>query len=511
MKLQGFIGPAYQLNSANVDAQRCVNLYPEVIESGNGKGGQVAYLKKTPGLDDLFTLGDGPIRLIHAENFERDNPVEKNIVYVFSGYKVFACSYVNGSWQTKEITRSNGAPGYNSELDSNVGPISAHSVKVSSTSYKTFFVDGYNNFIIESTNYDGGGTVYSPLAAFAFPPVLGATQVSWIDGYLILIQKNSNQFYVSEWNGTAFDPLNFATAEGNPDNIVAQIALNRDLWLFNTQSTEIFTNTGNPDFPFERVQSGFIEQGCSAAFSVAKTAGVVFWLSRDESGSGMVMAAGGPTPQRISTHAIEQAISTYSDISTARGYTYQKDGHSFYVLNFSEATWVYDLTTKLWHERAYLNDGILERHRGDTHAFLPNLGIHLIGDYQNNKVYELKESIKTDSGQEIKRLRSCPHISNEILGRIFHTSLQVGMETGIGLDGSAQGSDPKIMLRFSDDGGHTWSNEKQAAIGKLGNYKTRAIWRRLGQSRDRVYEVSVSDPIDVTFIDAIIDAQGGGN
>lgn len=509
MKLQGFIGPAYKLKSSNVDAQRCVNLYPEIIESGSGKGAQVAYLKKTPGLEEIFSLGDGPIRLIHVENFERDNPTEKNIVYVFSGSQVYACSYQSGAWQTKRLIRT-GTLAVDIGLDTVNGPISAHSIKVSPTSYKTFFVDGYNNYIIESVNNDGGGTTYADVAAFAYPPVIGATQVTWIDGYLILITKASNQFNVSSWLGTSFDPLDYATAEGNPDNIVAQIALNRDLWLFNTVSTEIFTNTGNPDFPFERVQSGYFEQGCAAAFSVAKTGGTVLWLSRDESGQGMVVASSGPSPVRISTHAIEYAISTYTDISTARAYTYQNEGHSFYVLNFDEATWVYDLTTKMWHERAYLNNGVLERHRGQTHGFLPNLGIHLVGDHETNQVYQLKENLNTDDGVAIKRLRSAPHISNE-LKRIFYGSLQIDLETGVGLDGSVQGSDPMIMMRFSDDGGHTWSNEKQAAIGTLGNYKTRAIWRRLGQSRDRVFEISVTDPIDVTFIDAEIEIEPGGN
>lgn len=507
MKLQGFIGPAYKLKSVNVDAQRCVNLYLEIIESGSGKGAQVAYLKKTPGLERLFTLGDGPIRLIHVENFERDNPTEKNIVYVFSGAKVYACSYQGGAWQTKLLTR---AGPFGEVLSTTTGPISAHSIKVSPTSYKTFFVDGNNNYIIDSTNNDGGGIVYTDVLTLGFTPVLGATQVTWIDGYLILISKASNQFYVSAWLGTSFNPLDYATAEGNPDNIVAEVALNRDLWLFNTVSIEIFTNTGNPDFPFERVQSGYIEQGCAAAFSVAKTGGAVLWLSRDESGQGMVMASSGPSPQRISTHAIEYAISTYADISSARAYTYQNEGHSFYVLNFDEASWVYDLTTKLWHERAYLNNGTLERHRGQTHGFLPGLGIHLVGDYQSGKIYQLKENVNTDDGAAVKRLRSAPHVSNE-LKRIFYGLLQIDLETGIGLDGSVQGSDPQIMMRFSDDGGHTWSNEKQAAIGKLGNYKTRAIWRRLGQSRDRIFEVSVTDPIDVTLIDAEIEIEPGGN
>lgn len=500
MKLQGFIGPAYQLQSVAVDAQRCINLFPEAIESGAGKAGQVAYLKSTPGLTQLFSVGPGPIRLVHIENFERDNPVEKAVVYVVSGSEVWACSYQYGAWSTKLC----------GSISTATGAVSAHSIKKStSPRYQTVFVDGDNNYLVRSDDYDGGYASFGNFASFAFPPVLGATQVTWIDGYLIMIAKDTSRFYVSDWQGLTFNALSFASAEGNPDNIVGLASLNRDLILFNKVSTEIFTNTGNAAFPFERVGNGFVEVGCCAAFSVAKTSEAVFWLGQDSSGRGVVYAANNISPQRISTHAIEAEIATYASISSARAYTYQSEGHSFYVLNFAEATWVYDIKTKMWHQRSYLYQGNFERHRVESLCYIPNLGIHVGGDYAINKVYQLDPSAKTDFGNPIKRLRSSPHLSQD-LQNVFYKALQIDLEQGVGTSGTGQGVDPQMMMRYSDDGGRTWSSELLGAIGKIGEYKTRTKWRRLGKCRDRVFEVSVSDPVDVNLIDAQIDVELGG-
>jgi hypothetical protein len=178
---------------------------------------------------------------------------------------------------------------------------------------------------------------------------------------------NSGQFQITGLNDVTVDALDVATAEGSPDNLVGLISDHRDLWLFGTDSTEVFFNSGNADFPFERIQGAFIEHGCAAKFSIAKMANTVFWLGQDDKGNGIVLMAKGYQPQRISTHAVEQAIQSYGDISDAKAYTYQQNGHNFYVLNFSAAqtTWVYDLTTNLWHERVYMNQGSYERHRAD--------------------------------------------------------------------------------------------------------------------------------------------------
>lgn len=502
MKFQGFVGPTYSLKSVNVDCQRCVNLYPELIESGTGKEGQVAYLKSTPGLNKLFTVGSGPIRMIHVDDPKIDVNNPANRVFIASGSEMYKATYASGVWTTSKL----------GDLSTSSGPIKAASSQIDLG--VTVFVDGVKNYLF--WRYVSGTPTesFNDFSSFGYIGAPKATHVIWVDGYFIFNSGGTSQFYISDWGSLNVSPLSFASAEGDPDNIVAVISNHRDLWLLNERTTEVFSDTGNASFPFERVQGGFIEKGCMAPFSVARIDGVIFWLGQDSSGQGIVYAAQGLTPQRVSTHSIEAKIKTYASPSSATGYAYQSCGHSFYVLNFAEGTWVFDLSTKLWHERAYTDSGTLTRHRADCVAYLPALGIHLAGDFSNNKIYKLDEDYYSDDGDAITRMRIAPHVSNS-LNRVFYKALSLDMETGIGLDGGVQGSDPQVMLQYSNDGGHTWSDEAWASagqkIGGIGDFKKRVIWRRLGMARDRVFKIVITDPVPVTLLGAELDLEGGNS
>ena len=129
-----------------------------------------------------------------------------------------------------------------------------------------------------------------------------------------------------------------------------------------------------------------------------------------------------------------------------------------------------------------------------------------MGDYRNSNVYALDLDDFSDNNEIQKWLRSwraLPTGANN-LKRSAQQSLQLDLETGVGLN-LGQGSDPQVMLRWSDDGGHTWSNEHWVSIGKIGEYYRRAIWRRLGMTlkiRDRVYEISGTDPVKIAIVGA---------
>lgn len=499
MKFQGFIGPSYNLPNKPVDVQRSINIYPEIVESGTGKEAQVAYFKSSEGLKLLFELGQGPIRLIYFDGLEKDDGTyfQQNRVFVVSGSKVFRLTW-NGldGWNTLEL----------GELGTSEGQVSAASLSIDFG--VTVFVDGSDeNYVYHKT--DSSTETFESFTDAGYEPIERATQVIWLDGYLIFQVEDSNQFYVNEWNSLNVPALNFASAEGSPDNIVSIISNNRDLWLLNERSVELWANTGNADFPFERMQGGFIENGCLAPFSVAKIDGLVFWLGRNSNGQGVIYAASGANHQRISTHAIERQLLSFQNIENAKAYTYQIGGHSFYLINFEETSYVYDLTTKMWHERMFTNDGVLERHRGEHLVFFPDFGRHIVGDYENAKLYYLDTDTYADDDAPLTRMRVFPHVSNG-LKNVFVKSLQLDMETGIGLvESTEQGYDPQVMMRFSDDGGKTWSNETWVSAGKLGEYKTRCIWRRLGRSRDRVFEISMSDPVSCTWLSAEIELEAG--
>ena len=123
----------------------------------------------------------------------------------------------------------------------------------------------------------------------------------------------------------------------------------------------------------------------------------------------------------------------------------------------------------------------------------------------------------TDNGKAIRRLRRAPHIVTD-LQRQYFEELQIQFQPGVGLNGNPTplnegvvGSDPQAMLRWSNDGGSTWSNEHWVTIGKIGKYKNRAIWRRLGWSRDKVFEVVITDPVFPAIISANLKATEGEN
>jgi len=476
MKFVGFIGPSYTLQSVNADCQRCVNLYPEIDELGSAKEQSVASLVGTPGLQLIATLPLSPFRGCFTSS--------KGQLYAVGGNGFYK---ISNTWNVTFV-------GY---LLSTTGQVS-----FADNGTSVVVVDGSNGYVLTIASDD--------FTQISDPDFLGADMVTFQDGYFIFNKPNSGQFYISGINSTDLDALDIATSEGNPDNIVGLISDHRDLWIFNKSSIEVFFNSGNADFPFERVQGAFIEHGCAAKFSIAKMNNTVYWVGQDDKGNGMVFQASGYQPTRISTHALELAIRSYGDVSGAVAWTYQENGHHFYVLNFTNAktTWVFDTTTNLWHERTYNNAGIQERHRANGHSFAYNS--HVVGDYANGKIYKLNSAYYKDDTAEIIRIRAAPHVSSDLV-RMFHNSLQVDLEGGVGLDGSSQGIDPKIMMQFSDDGGHSWSNEKWSDIGQIGAFKARAIWRRLGQSRDRVYRLTISDPIKVTLLNAQIDVMSGAS
>jgi hypothetical protein len=236
------------------------------------------------------------------------------------------------------------------------------------------------------------------------------------------------------------------------------------------------------------------------------------YVSKNNRGEAMIVRMNGYFPERISTHAVETTL-VNQNVSDAIAWTYQLEGHEVYVVTFPSIgtnglTWAYDQTTALWHKWLYRNNqNEFERHRGNCCAFF-NQQV-LVGDYENGKIYQVSRNFYTDDGQPIRRIRRAPHITSDLQRQYFH-ELQIQFQPGVGLS-TGQGEDPQAMLRWSNDGGSTWCNEYWTTIGKQGKYLNRAIWRRLGFSRDKVFEVSISDPVKAVIISANLKAEAGEN
>ena len=315
------LGSSYVIRSVNAADNRMVNLYPEVIPEG---GKEPAYLQRCPGLTRVVTVGSGPIRGLYSLY---------NILYVVSGTEFYK---VSASYVATKIGDVTGT-----------GPVS-----MADNGTQIFIACNPDSYIY---NVDTLG--FAQITDEDFP---GAVTVGYLDGYFVFNEPNSQRVWVTTlFDGTSIDPLDFASAEGSPDGLVSLIIDHREAWLFGTNSVEVWYNSGEADFPLSRIQGAYNEIGCIAPYSVAKMDNSVFWLGADARGQGIVYRAQGYQGVRVSTHAVEYAIQQYANLSDATGYTYQQDGHTFYVLNFTDAdtTWVYDAATGAWHERAAFQIG----------------------------------------------------------------------------------------------------------------------------------------------------------
>jgi len=275
------------------------------------------------------------------------------------------------------------------------------------------------------------------------------------------------------------------------------------LWLIGAQtSTEIWFNAGGADFPFQIMPGPFVEHGAVAQYSIAKQGGSVFWLSQDLSGTYIVVQTDGYKTVEISTDAIEYELSTYSTVADAIGFCYEQQGHPFYWLKFPTAgkDWVYDLSTRLWHERFWLNgSGVEESHRANCAAFA--YGVNVVGDRQNGQLYKLDPTNYTDFDGPIKRIRGFPHLMNDGK-RVFYTQFLADMQCG-----DATFSGLTVSLDWSDDRGATYGTPVTQSIGNPGDFLVQPQWRRLGMARDRVFRLTWTAAANTALNGAFIDMQ----
>ena len=395
-------------------------------------------------------------------------------------------------------------------------------------------------------------TMYS-LPFSVLPTTDGAFQGGGVvdvnDNYFIYTRPNSQQFAVSDLLSPITQPLSFASKFTSPDNLVSLIADNGQLYLLGEKSSEVWVDQGTFPMAYQRIPGSSNQQGIIAPYSVARVGNYFCYVSQNIRGQNQIVLMNGYIPQRVSTHAVEQTLlDQYTNDAIA--YTYQLEGHEVYVVTFPtiDITWAYDLTTNLWHKWLWTDsDNNYHRHRSNCAAVFQ--GVVVVGDWQNGNLYQLNQAEYTDAGSEIRRLRRAPHLVAD-LQRQYFDELQIQFQPGVGTGGFSRdrniylGSpyiiplatplviayqdidvlgnagqikttdilfNPKAMLRWSNDGGSTWSKEYWQDIGQQGKYTHRAIWRRLGMARDRIFEVVVTDPIKAVIVSANLKGSQGDN
>lgn len=393
----------------------------------------------TPGLTEWASVGSGPIRGRHVLN---------GMLYVVSGITLYSVA-------------SNGTGTAIGSI-AGTGPVRMAS--------------NYTQLVIAA-----GGVAYVYSAgALTTPYAFLMSDVLYADGYILWVVQDSEQFLISALDdATSYDAADIASVEGFPDLIVGAINDHREIQFFGEHSTEIFYNSGALAFPFERQGNAFIERGCFDRDSIVKLDNSVTFVGEDR----IVYTLLGYQPQRISTHWVEWFL---RDATYAQAWTYTQEGHKFYVLECDRGTLVFDHATGAWHQRKSLGS-TWWRCNGAVEAY----GKLLFSDRETGELYEPSLDVFTEDGEAIEVEIILPTIEAG-RERVNCYAFEVTLEGGVG---NAAAPTPQAMLTYSDDGGHRWSDEMWRTMGAVGEYRTRAVWRKLGQFRQRQFKLRITDSV----------------
>ena len=453
-----FVGPSYTLDVRTADVQRSVGLYPAPNESGTAKSAYM--LKSIPGLilfGDVGDVGRG-------------------------AYEINGRSWVVVDDGLFELSAAGGA------LRRGTLQTAAGFVSIFSNTTQLYLVDGANLYALTlATNAFNryGGTV--------FP---GSDLTDYLDQYAIFAPNGDQKFYISALgDAETLDALDFASAESQPDNLIAFRVVNRELWLLGANGGEVWNNTGNSEFPIERNNGSIFSVGCSAKWTAVLFNNTLAWVGADKAGGDGVWVAEGYRARRISTRAVELAIQACTDLTKAIAYTQRIGGSTFYCLQLPGVltTWCYDALTGAWHERAELVNGEYARHR--VSWFFRCFGYDLgLGD--DGKVYRWDKSTNTNAGDPLVRDRISPHNALPDNMRVGYADFALDLDTDV---------TGNVLMRYSDDGGRTWGDWDARAMGGPGNPMPKlARWLRCGSAFDRVWHVRCSDDMPFNLVNQTV-------
>lgn len=351
-------------------------------------------------------------------------------------------------------------------------------------SYVSIANNGLQMVIVAGAGYSYDGTTFAKITDPAYYP---SDTVTFQDGYFIFNRSNSNQFFISLLYSIKLDATMYASAEGSPDNIIGLVSDHRQLWIFGTESIEVWYNSGDALFPFDRIQGSFSHRGCAGYKTIATLNNTVYWVGDD----GVVYMANGYTPQPISTSAIQYRLATRGS-ADIRAFTYTEEGHFFYVLTIDgTVTFAFDTTTQLWHTRESINTvwGLRNMIKSDS---------GLIGtDILNGNLYYVGLDHATENGQTILRQAITSPLHNGVDYFTLH-KFELDMETGK----APPNVDDIVILSFSSDGGVSFGNEKVISLGAQGERKKRILWRRLGRHRNLAIKVQTRSGTAMNIIAA---------
>ncbi|MCP5086487.1 MAG: hypothetical protein GY952_06770 [Rhodobacteraceae bacterium] len=341
--------------------------------------------------------------------------------------------------------------------------------------------DGHR-FIVEKAS--GNWT----LSRIDDPDLPAPHSCAFLDGYFLAGIDDGRFFWSSIDEGTEWSALDLATAEGSPDKMRRLFVHDRVAMLFGEKTLETWANTG-ASTTFER--TGFREIGCKARHSVAAVKDGIIWVAADDT----VQFGRGLSYQEISRPRALKDLIEDADGEELRAWSYTKGGREFYALASDTWVWEYNTKTGFWNERESLIDGEISRWRGEHYAKWGSL--HIFGDDTSTKLYALDEDTFGEAGTSHTITVQTPPQHTFPNGASFHR-LDVDVVPGVGLNSSdAHEANPKLLMRWSDDGGHAWSNELSRSAGGIGEYGTEISYHRLGKTGPigRTWRLQWSAPV----------------
>ncbi len=451
---------SYQLASVQSSPERLVNCFIEQLPQG-AKG--PVRLTRSEGIASFATAGNGPIvEIDYVPAFDK--------LFVVSGGELYS------------ITQAGVA--------TLIGAVGTGRTSISHN-------DASVVVVVEPDMYAWDGTTFAQVSDADFTAV-GAQDVQYIDGYLTFTFPDSASFGAFDLgSSSSYDALSFSTEDGDPDFLVGHISDHRQLLMAGTRSMGLWDNTGASGFPFERAINGYVEIGCANGQTLAKCDNTIFWLADDQT----FRRLSGAIPERVSQHGIEDQLRSLTT-SSAKSFSYQSAGHLFYVCNFDERTYVYDVTTKLWHERKSYG-----QNNWRASCCVKAWGRNYVGDRLTNKVGYIDPDTRTEFGDALVMQWTYQPVYAE-RRQVTHGSLEIVCDSGNALS-SGQGSAPVMSMEYSDNSGRTWRTLPNRSLGLIGQYDIGVRWSGLGSSANRTYRGSYSDPTQLSIVDTQIDIKIG--
>lgn len=464
----------YESESLPISAQECVNWYPNIVQTS---GLSQETLFGTPGINQLASTG-----LIAEQN--RGAHVKNGIPYFVNGNMLYILNRViDGDGVETFSTTSLGA------IEGTGGVSMADN-----GTQLMILVPGGKGYIYN----EAAGTPFVEITDLDFTANGAPQYVVFLDGYFACT-TDSKKWIISNLNdGLAWDALDFGSAESDPDDIVAPIVFRNQIFITGSETTEAFQNVPNgAGFPFVR-SNIFMAKGCFAPLTLISAHNTFMMIGGGINESPAIWEFTGSSFQKISTTAIDNVLSGFSDdvISAAFSFTYADKGAYFIGFTIDEITFVFDVVAKRWHERkSVVNDQSV---RWRVNSLVTAYGRVLVGDSEDGRIGELSADVFTEYGDNIRRVIATQPFAN-MGNSIKVPSIEVTVESGVG---NSDRPDPVISMDISRDG-KTFTYERTRSMGKVGEYDRRAIWHKNGRfPRFVILRFKMSDPVKPVMIKA---------